>query len=365
MTQQFPLVVSSAWLRCLLASWWIVAGTLCLSGCQRSATSDKGSPGTVTPGTVTPGSGAAGNQPLTVGVAFETLQTEYWVAGFEAIRAELKSRNIQMLEAIADSDPNRQLQQVKNFITRGVNGIILVPKDAQSCLPAIRAANEAGIPIVLFNRPAAESDAKSVAVQADNFQITRDTVSFLLEQARKTGRKHKAMIVLGDLADVNAIGRRDGFEAAIQGHDDLVEVVARVPSEWNQEKAQAGVVNALQANPDISLIFTSSDFLLPSIVSALKSAGRYAKTGEPNHVILGGFDGDATAYQMLKDGYLDATGVQDVYFEAKASVQALFDAIEGKQVEPLIRDPGFVIHQGNLSELSNRMWGANVGQTTR
>ncbi len=72
--------------------------------------------------------------------------------------------------------PHRQLEQVKNFVTRRVDGIILVPKDAKSCIPAIRAANEAGIPIVLFNRPAGESDAKSVAMQADNFQIAKDTV---------------------------------------------------------------------------------------------------------------------------------------------------------------------------------------------
>src|SRR4051812_49679369 len=87
---------------------------------------------------------------LTIGVAFETLQTEYWVAGFEAIKAELAKRDINVLEAIADQDANRQLQQVKNFVARKVDGIILVPKDAKTCIPAIRAANEAGIPIVLF-----------------------------------------------------------------------------------------------------------------------------------------------------------------------------------------------------------------------
>lgn len=300
----------------------------------------------------------------TVGVAFETLQTEYWVAGFEAIKDELEARDIRVLEAIADSDPNRQLQQVRNFITRKVDGIILVPKDAKSCIPAIRAANSANIPIVLFNRPAGETDAKSVAVQADNFQIAKETVEFLIEQAKKTGTKHKAMVVLGDLGDVNAIGRRDGFEAAVKGNEDIIEVVSRVPSEWNQEKAQAGVVNGLQANPDISFIFTSSDFLLPSIVSALKSAGKYKRIGEPGHVILGGFDGDATAFQMLQDGYLDATGVQDVYFEAEATVQALIDLMEGKEVEPLIQDPGFVIHQGNMEEMAERTWGAQVAANT-
>lgn len=300
------------------------------------------------------------NAKLTIGVAFETLQTEYWVAGFEAIKAELAKRDMQVLEAIADQDANRQLQQVKNFIARKVDGIILVPKDAKSCIPMIKAANEARIPIVLFNRPADKSDAKSVAIVADNPKLTQETVAFMVEQARKTGRKHKALVVLGDLGDINAIGRRDGFEAAVKGHENIVEVVSRVPSEWNQEKAQAGVVNALQANPEISFIFTSSDFLFPSIVSALKAARKYQKIGEQGHVILGGFDGDATAYAMLKEGYLDATGVQDVYFEARATVQALVDLRAGKPVPELILDPGFVIHQGNLAEMAPRMWGANV-----
>lgn len=299
---------------------------------------------------------------VTIGVAFETLQTEYWVAGFEAIKAELKERDFEVLEAISDSDPNRQLQQVKNFITRRVDGIIMVPKDAKSCIPAIRAANAANVPIVLFNRPAGETDAKSVAVQADNFEIAKNTVAFLVKQARAKGTKRKVMVVLGDLGDVNAIGRRDGFEAALEGNEDVVEVVSRVPSGWNQEKAQAGVVNGLQANPDIDFLFTSSDFLLPSIVSAMKSAGKYHRCDEPGHVILGGFDGDATAYQMLKDGYLDATGVQDVYFEAKATVQAVVDLMEGKEVEPLIRDPGFVIHRDNREEMAPRTWGAMISQ---
>jgi ABC-type sugar transport system substrate-binding protein len=267
-----------------------------------------------------------------------------------------------VLEAVADGDANRQFEQVKNFITRKVDGIIIVPKDAKTCLPMIKAANAANIPIVLFNRPPDKSDAKSVAVVADNFALTKATVEYMISEAKKTGKKHKAMILVGDLGDINAIGRRDGFEEAAKAAPDIIEVVARIPTEWNQEKAQAGVVNALQANPDISFIFTSSDFLLPSIRTALRSAGKWTKIGTPGHVILGGFDGDATAYEMLKEGYLDATGVQDVYFEARQCMQAILDVRAGKPVPDLIQDPGFVIHQANLNEKAAQMWGAQVAK---
>jgi ABC-type sugar transport system substrate-binding protein len=324
----------------LLACW--------LAGCGKS-----GSPETAS-------GGSSPEKQLTVGVSFETLQTEFWVAALDAFKAELNRRNIKMIQAIADGDANRQQEQVRNFITRKVDGIVLVPKDAKTCLPIIRAANEANIPIVLFNRPPDKSDAKSVAVVADNFGLTKETVAYMIGEAKKTGKRHQAMLLVGDLGDINAVGRRDGFEAAAKEAAETIEVVARVPTEWNQEKAQAGVVNALQANPQISFIFSSSDFLFPSIVSALTSTGKYKKTGEPGHVILGGFDGDATAYQMLAAGYLDATGVQDVYFEVEASIKAILDLRAGKPVEATIKDPGFVINQSNLKDKSPRMWGANV-----
>jgi ABC-type sugar transport system substrate-binding protein len=226
----------------------------------------------------------------------------------------------------------------------------------------IKAANRAKIPIVLYNRPPAETDAKCVTVVADNYRITRETVRFLAEQARERGGKHQAMILIGDLSDNNAAERRRGFDDAIKEFGQDIEVVAEVPTEWNQEKAMAGATNALQAYPGIDIAFSSSDFLFPALVSALKHANKYKKAGEEGHVILGGFDGDATAYRMLKDGYLDADGVQDMYFESEKSVQAVLDLRAGKEVPAIIRDEGFVIHRGNLEEMASRMWGAHVNQ---
>jgi ABC-type sugar transport system substrate-binding protein len=318
---------------------WFIAAALALAGC-----------------------GGSGLGRPTIGVAFETLQTEYWVASRNAIAKELKTRDMAMLEAIADGDANRQFEQVRNFIARGVDGIILVPKDAHTVIPMIREANRANIPIVLFNRPPARSDAKSVAVVADNYSIAKDTVTYLAQAALKTGQRHKAAILIGDLGDVNSIGRRDGFEDALKPFGDAFQVVARIPTEWNQEKALAGMTNALQAHPDIGFIFTSSDLLLPSIASALKNAGKYKKAGEPGHVFLAGFDGDATAYRMLQEGYVDAVGVQDVYFDVASAVAAVLDMKAGKEVPEIILDKGFVIHRDNMAEVAPRMWGANIAK---
>lgn len=306
-----------------------------------------------------PDGGASGGPEVrAIGVAFETLQTEFWVAAWNKLREDGRAQGITMLEAVADGDPNKQLEQVRTFINRRVDGIIIVPKDGKTVIPMIRAANTAKIPVVLFNRPADRTDAAHTAIAPDNRAIARATTEYLVDRALAAGAPVKAAILLGDLGDVNAIGRRDGFDDAVKAAGDRVQVVARIPTEWNQEKALAGLQSAFQAHPDIGLVFTSSDFMLPSIRSVLSGRDRWKKVGEPGHVVLGGFDGDPTAYRLMEEGYLDATGVQDVFWEAERALEVIKGAKAGTPPPARLDDPGFAITQANKSTMAARMWGA-------
>lgn len=297
-----------------------------------------------------------------IGISFETLQTEYWVASIDAIKAACERNGVDYLEAVANGDANRQFEQVNNFISQGVDGIIIAPKDGHTIIPIIKAANRAGIPITIYNRLPAANKGFYTTVVADNYEITKLTVRYLGELARTSGKRHQAMILIGDLGDINAVQRRKGFNDAIEEYSDAIEVVAEVPTEWNLEKALAGTTNALQAHPDIDFIFSCSDFLFPSVISALKSVDKYYPIGHKKHVILGGFDGDAMAYRMLKGRYLDADGVQDVFYECNAAVQSILDKLAGKEIRELILDPGFVMHKDNFEVQAQKMWGAKIGE---
>jgi len=79
--------------------------------------------------------------------------------------------------------------------------------------------------------------------------------------------------------------------------------------------------------------------------------------GEDGHVLLGGFDGDANAYQLIADNYMDACGVQNLFLEVDMAFQAFEDLWAGKKPDKLLLDPGFVITQANLQEKRDQMWG--------
>src|SRR5688572_13842509 len=183
-------------------------------------------------------------RPRSIALLFDSLISPFWVAAVERFRQRIGAQGWSVREAVSNMDDNRQFQQVQSMIQRGVDGIVIVHTDDKAVIPAVRAANAAGVPIVHFNRPPAPSDAYSVAVVADNRKLMDDTVTALLAIARRQASssnkgRYKAAILLGDLGDANAVNRRDGFQDAIARNSDIVEVVARIATEWNADKAFA------------------------------------------------------------------------------------------------------------------------------
>lgn len=295
-----------------------------------------------------------------IAVLFDTLNTDFWIAARASIKEKAAEHGYNVLEAISDRDDSKQYEQVKAMIARGVDGIIMVHTDANAAIPAIREANKANIPLVSFNRPPAKSDVKSIAVIADNYDISKKTAERMVDIARQRGGKYKAAILIGDLGDPNAIERRDGFEDAIKENTDIIDVVARIPTKWDSNKAYSGLQNAFQAHPDINFIFVSSDFLLPQAQQILLLNDLWHPLGHEKHVIMGSFDGDGGAYELLEKGYLDADGVQDVFWASNAAVEAIRKVNEGETVKARLIDQGHVVDITNLEQLREKMWGYHI-----
>ena len=296
----------------------------------------------------------------TVALMFDAFDSDFWITGNNILKAKAAENGWTVLETISNRDQNKQNDQVKAMVERKVDGIIFIPTDNNAAIPAIRTANEAGIPIVFFNRPPAENDYKYVAIQADNRKIMQQTVQALVDIAREQGGTYKAALMIGDLGDNNAVQRRDGALDILDQNKDIIEVVAQIATEWNADKAFAGLTNAIQANPDINMLISPSDSQDAVIEQVLKTAGKWHKTGEEGHVLFAGFDGDQNGYKLLNDGYMDVNGVQNLFFEADLAYQALEDAWAGKEVDQMLIDPGFAISQKTLADQQEEMWGYHV-----
>lgn len=296
----------------------------------------------------------------TIAFCFQDLETEFWVAGHAGIVTALEDAGVKVIQKNANEDANRQLEQVKDSITQGVDGIIIIPQDGESAVTIAKEANKAGIPIGVFNRPPSDKSANAIVVVANNEVIAEASVEYMAEMARKLGRKVTPAIMVGDLGDPNAVGRKKGFYNVIDKYPELwASAPVEIPTKWDANVALANLQSAMQAHPDIDFLFTSSDFLFPVIKSVLAPLGKWKTSGDDDHVILGGLDGDKTAARLIGEGYVDATGVQDVFAEGEMILTALLKAIEDGEKTPneWLYDKGFALTQGNYEARKNDMWG--------
>lgn len=312
------------------------------------------------------GDGGGGSEEKTIAFSFQDLETEFWVAAHEIIMETLSDKGYKVIELNCQSDANKQLEQVNDALTQGIEGIIMIPVDGDTAVTVTAAANDAEVPIAIFNRPPTSDEGSNITVVCDNKAAAEEAVDHMVKQAQakfdETGKKLTPCILVGDLGDPNAIERKDGFYAAIEKAPEIFNEVIEVPTEWDAATCLANLQSAVQANPDIDFIYACSDFLFPTVQSVVEPLGKWQKIGDENHIILGGLDGDSTAGKLIDEGYVDSTGVQNLFFEAEETIKALEEAIKSGETQPdeVITDPGFALTQDNLEEKRMEMWGNAV-----
>jgi len=305
---------------------------------------------------------------ITIGFCFVDLETEFWVASYQAITSTLKEGGFDIIEYNASEDPIKQQQMVKDAIVEKVDGLIVIPQDGDVAVAIGKDCNDAGIPLGIFNRPPSSKDAKYLVAVADNEAISQKAMEYMAEQAAKvveaTGKKVLPCVMVGDLGDPNAIFRKRGFDKVIAANPNLFDDPVVVQTNWDAKLALDNLTSAMKANPEIGLIFCGSDFMYPQIQQVLEMNGKWKKFNEAGHIILGAVDGDSTAGRLMDEGYVDATAVQDLYYEADLLLNALIEAINTgeKTPERWMDDPGFALTQGNMAERRMDMWGNIVRQ---
>ena len=131
--------------------------------------------------------------------------------------------------------------------------------------------------------------------------------------------------------------------------------MARVPTDWNQESVLAGVQSAFQAHLDIGLYLHLQRFHVPQHqVGAFQS--REMESSTRDAMSSWRFDGDATAYQLMTEGYVDATGVQMSI--SRTRLQAIADARPERPCPPESMTGASPSLPGEPEATSHpRMWG--------
>lgn len=214
-----------------------------------------------------------------------------------------------------------QVAAVEALISRGVAGIALAALDSKGLAPVVKRATQAGIPVVLIDSGVETDPANYVSLVAtDNVAasgLAADYAAALLSY------KGKVAQLEGEPGSEAAIDRVTGFHEGIAKHPGL-ELVSSITGHWTTPGGVEATEAILSANPDVNLIFASSDLMAVGAAEVLRRMDR------PD-VIVVGFDGIPEGTELVMDGRSAGDVSQSATGMANAAVDMLAAIIKGEK----------------------------------
>lgn len=320
----------------------VAALLLVLSACSSTGNSGAGKP-VNNQGTAAPAKDGEPSEPaavaekkLKIGLTVPTLGNPFFVAMSKGAQEVAAKYNAEVTVVSADHDLAKQTQQFEDFITKGVDLILLSPFDSKGIAGAVQQAKAAGIPVVALDGYA-EGGIDTV-VMSDNVQAGRLAAEYLVERLGGKGN-----IVIIDGPPVSAVTDRiKGFNEVIANYPDI-KVVANQNGEGSREKGLQVMETILQANKQIDAVFCINDEEGVGVSIAQEQTGRM------DEFFIVAVDGAPSAVDELKKKKSYAgTSAQFPNQMAIQGIELALKIMNGETVEAEVLIPTQFITQENV-----------------
>ena len=262
---------------------------------------------------------------LKMGVTIEDFNDVFMRYALDQLTDEAKKSNVDVVAADGKRDPNEQLKQVENFITQGVDAILIHVID-QTIAPTItKECLAAGIPLVYFNRKpddAALSMGKVVAVASPEVVAGNLEGEFV---AKKLGGKGNVAILMGTMGSAPQIGRTQGSKDVLAKYPGI-KVVREQTANFQRPDAVTVVENWLASGEKIDAIIANNDEMALGAVLVLEEKHMKDK------VLVTGVDATSDALKFIADKRLDMTVFQNGGAQGRGAVQTALKLIKHQSV---------------------------------
>jgi ribose transport system substrate-binding protein len=247
----------------------------------------------VTPALAAPSGKMIDTKGMKVGVVLETLShplIKYW--GDECARQGV---GLGMEVSVQDGERNvqKQTSQMEAFISQGVNFLVLQATDAAGLTPAVKKAEQNGIPVITLNQDVA--GVHSGFVGMGHYVMGVQVASGMAQQL---GGKGKIVVLEGVQGTGANIQRMAGFNEELKKHPDMV-VVANQSAAFDRKKGHDVFQTILQGQPQIDGVFGVNDEMAIGAAQAAVEANR--RTG----IRFWGADGELDMFKGIKSGLVD------------------------------------------------------------
>lgn len=262
-----------------------------------------------------------------------------------AIKAQREAGNVEIIFRGPEKEDDReqQVSLVQNFISSGVDAIVLAPLDDKALLSVARQAMTAKIPVVIIDSGLAGEVGKDFIsfVATDNYKGGQLGGQRLAEVM---GGKGNALLLRYQEGSASTVERERGFVDAISKSSGIKLNDPKRYAGATRDTAQQASENLLTANADVQGIFCPNESSTFGMLLALRSRGLNAK------VKFVGFDASPGLVAALGKGDLEGLVVQNPMKMGYLGVKTALDFLSGKSVEPRVDTGVAMVTKDNMNQ---------------
>lgn len=241
----------------------------------------------------------------------------------EIVREALFYDGVEVEIRTAKDNNRNQIADIKYFIDKKVDLLIVAPNEAAAITPVVEKAYRQGIPVVVIDRKIL-SDKYTAFVGADNYEIGKDVGQYILNRLHGKG---KVLEITGLEGSTPAMERHKGLTDVLK-EEPGIEITASVDGAWLQSVAGEKMDSVFQTNKNIDLVFAQNDRMA---IGAYLSARQQQLEKEMLFVGIDALPGKEYGVEQIINGVLDATFIYPT--GGDKIVQVAMDILEKRPYE--------------------------------
>jgi ABC-type sugar transport system substrate-binding protein len=280
---------------------------------------------------------------LLIGVTFPHFRDPYWIAEAAGVdrRAEELGVDVEITNAGGYGKSAEQIAQIEDFITQGVDALLVGAVDSTAVAPAVNAAWEQGIPVVYTNA-LAESDIQA-GVYTNDCAVGELQAEYIAEQDPDA----RIAVFTGPEGVSWPAARSDCFKETLAELAPDAEIVTEKFHDMDRAVVLREMDDVLQAFPDIDYVYNNTDLQALGVVDSLRGAGM-----EPGEVGVTNLTIGREAFQAMEDGWIEMALAERPALQGALAVDMAIRLVNGEEVEAKweVEHPSFTAD--NLGEFT-------------
>lgn len=266
---------------------------------------------------------------------------DYYAQFGDAFKALGEMNGMKVIEVNSDYSPEKELANVQDMITKGVDAIAVITAAAAGSAASISAAQEGGVPIFFIaGKPELDAGTDLTGHVTDNFVM----MGYMIGQwVAENYPDAKVVNMPGFLGQGPAEGEIVGFQMALD-EAGMGEATLLQSGEWQRTLAIPVAQDLIASGREFDVIFAANEesaFGIMDVFEELNVTGK----------VIVSCNGKDDAWPNLVDGSLAATVPNPPSLNADLSIQQILRYFDGEDfIQYLQIKPPFVLTADNLDK---------------